>query len=264
MSDGENGDSDSFERREDSAARAVTITVDDDVLQVRRPGTEWLSTGANGGRSRAGAAYNITVPEGWGQTDLAAYVEKRLGDAGFDEPGPALLTGVDLKHARIARYGPATVAATAGISNPAQLLPDDEYGDTPAFRTRERKERGTDGETVGRGTVNVVAYVDRAVSDGALANLIAVVAEAKAVTLLDAAGFPGTTTDAVVVGCNPGGDPARFSGSATPVGAATRACVRDAVRASLASRYADTGRPASVADSEYGVVTDLETDVSER
>lgn len=263
MSEEENGDGDSVERREDSAASTVEIGLDDDVLQVHRPGTEWLSTGANGGRSRAGAAYNITVPEGWGRTDLAAYVEQRLGDAGFDKSGPALLTGVDLEHARIARYGPATVAATAGISNPAQLLPDDEPGDAPVPGTHEKGERSTDEGAVGRGTVNVIAYVDRAVSDGALANLIAVVAEAKAVTLLDAAGFPGTTTDAVVVGCNPGGDPARFSGSATPAGAATRACVRDAVRASLASRYAETGFPASVADSEYGVVTDLEPEVSE-
>jgi adenosylcobinamide hydrolase len=263
MSEEENRDGDSVERREDSAVDTVGITVDDDVLQVHRPGTEWLSTGANGGRSRAGAAYNITVPTGWDRTDLAAYVEQRLGDAGFDEPGPALLTGVDLKHTRIARHGPVTVAATAGISNPAQLLPDDEPGDAPVPGTREREERETDERAVGRGTVNVVAYVGRAVSDGALANLIAVVAEAKAVTLFDAAGFPGTTTDAVVVGCNPGGDPARFSGSATLVGGATRACVRDAVRASLASRYAGTGLPASVADSEYGVVTDLETEVSE-
>jgi len=48
---------------------------------------------------------------------------------------------------------------------------------------------------------------------------------------------PGTTSDAVVVASDPDGDPATFSGSATRVGAATRACVREAVDAALDARY---------------------------
>lgn len=69
-------------------------------------------------------------------------------------------------------------------------------------------------------------------------------------------GFPGTTTDAVVVATDDDGDFERFSGSATPVGAAARACVREVVRACFASRYADETVPGSVAEADHGVVTD--------
>jgi adenosylcobinamide hydrolase len=59
-----------------------------------------------------------------------------------------------------------------------------------------------------------------------------------------------------VVGTDPEGEPAAFAGSATPVGAAARACVRTAVVGGLQSRYAETAVPESVAAAEHGVVTD--------
>lgn len=241
----------------ESAYRAIRR---DGVLQVSRPDTEWLSTGWNGGRCTADCAYNVSVPEGWERTDLDAYVNERLERAGFeptaaDSTGPALLTGVDIDDARGARCGPVTAYATAGVSNPAALPME------PGADTDSDEAVGDTVETElepGRGTVNVIVGTTRALAPGALANLIAVVAEAKAATLLSETGFPGTTTDAVVVGHDPAGQPADFSGSGTAVGAATRACVRDAVRASLRAHYTDTEMtpPASVADATYGVSTD--------
>ncbi|MFB6096544.1 MAG: adenosylcobinamide amidohydrolase, partial [Haloferacaceae archaeon] len=112
------------------------------------------------------------------------------------------------------------------------------------------------------GTINVFVGTDRALAPGALANLLTVAAEAKTATLLAATGFTGTTTDAVVAGCDPDGEPAAFSGSATPVGRAARACVRDALLASLDSRYEGDDFPGSVADAAYGVVTDVAAEVS--
>lgn len=226
-------------------------TVRDGVLQLHRPGTNWLSTGPGGGRERADAAYNVAVPEGWDREDLATYVAERRRRAGFEAPGPALLTGVDLAHARGARLAPVVVYATAGVSNPA-ALPMDPQGDG--------QRAAADREV---GTVNLVVGTTRALGEAALANLVAVVAEAKAATLLDLAGVPGTTTDAVVVATDGDGEPARFSGSATAVGAAARACVREAVTASLRSRYADGEIPGSVADAEHGVVTDERATVFE-
>ncbi|WP_408960118.1 adenosylcobinamide amidohydrolase [Natrinema sp. 74] len=227
----------------------------DGVLRVTRPDTEWLSTGWNGGRRVADHAYNVSVPDGWSRTDLEAYVDERLERASFEQAGtdaggPALLTGVDIGDARGARRGPVTAYATAGISNPA-ALPMEPTGD--AASDHGRRERGQ-----GRGTVNVILGTTRSLAPGALANLIAVTAEAKAATLLAAAGVPGTTTDAVVVGHDPTGTPADFSGSATEVGAAARACVREAVRASLRAHYAesDVTLPDTVADAAYGVSTD--------
>ncbi|WP_226480030.1 adenosylcobinamide amidohydrolase [Natrinema amylolyticum] len=234
----------------------------DGVLRVTRPDTEWLSTGWNGGRSTTDCAYNVSVPEGWDRTDLETYVDDRLERAGFETSagtaaaaGPVLLTGVDIANARGARRGPVTAYATAGISNPAALpmepTPTDESDSAEGTADDSGLERG-------RGTVNVIVGTTRALAPGALENLIAVAAEAKAATLLAETGFPGTTTDAVVVGHDPSGSTANFSGSGTEVGAATRACVRDAVRASLRARYAaaDADLPASVDDATHGVSTD--------
>lgn len=230
-------------------------TVREDVLRLHRSNTRWLSTGWAGGRSIGPAAYNISVPEGWDCNDIESYVDGRLDRAGFAGRGPVLLTGVDLDHARGARAGPVEVYATAGLSNPAALpmetVPRSE-APSPANESTARDHTGT---------VNLIVVTTRALTEAALSNLIAVAAEAKAATLLAETGFPGTTTDAVVVACDSAGEPAMYSGSATPVGAATRRCVREAIRASLASRYADTALPASVADAEYGVFSDTRADV---
>ncbi|ELY52588.1 adenosylcobinamide amidohydrolase [Natronolimnohabitans innermongolicus] len=254
------------------------------VLRVRRPGTEWLSTGWNGGRWTADCAYNVSVPDGWERTDLAAYVDERLERAGFGDDGddgdegnetdsvrradgPTLLTGVDQVDARGATHGPVTAYATAGISNPA-ALPMDPAGDAEATGDGSESQP-TDSvadETrsrPGHGTVNLFVGTTRALEAGALSNLLAVAAEAKTATLLAVAGAPGTTTDAVVVGHDPDGEPTPFSGSATEVGAATRACVREALRAALRAHYdgREESLPVSAADARYGVSTDIRATV---
>jgi len=231
-------------------------SVEAGVLQLARPGTNWLSTGWDGGFERADAAYNVSVPEGWNRTDLGTYVAERRDRAGFEISGPALLTGVELQHARGARLDSVVAYATAGVSNPAALPQN-----PSEFPSRNADIDGRADDPDGVGTVNIVVGTTRALDDAGLANLVAVVVEAKTATLLAATGFPGTTTDAVVVGCDPDGDPAQFTGSATPIGAAARACVREAVRASLASRYENRELPSSVADAEYGVVTDRRAEV---
>ncbi|WP_049901304.1 adenosylcobinamide amidohydrolase [Halococcus agarilyticus] len=231
-------------------------SVEAGVLQLAKRDTNWLSTGWDGGFERADAAYNVSVPEGWSRTDLGTYVTERRDRAGFDLSGPALLTGVDLQHARGARLDSVVAYATAGVSNPAAL--PQEPSSSPV-RDADVDDRADEPDGVG--TVNIVVGTTRALDDAGIANLLAVAVEAKTATLLAATGFPGTTTDAVVVGCDPDGDPAQFTGSATPVGAAARACVREAVRASLASRYEHRTIPSSVTDAEYGVVTDRRAEV---
>jgi len=228
----------------------------DGVLRVARSGTRWLSTGGTDGPRTADAAYNLTVPEGFDRTDLDGYVADRLDGVGFD-PGPALLTGVDQRHARGARSGPVAVVATAGLSNPA-TLPMDPDGEEGGHREPPRA-----------GTVNLLVVTTRALAgdgtggQGRLASLLATVVEARTATLLAESGFTGTTSDAVVVGCDPTGEPARFAGSATALGAATRACVREAVRASLASRYPDGDLPRSVEGAQHGTATEREATVFE-
>jgi adenosylcobinamide hydrolase len=257
------------------------LAVSAEVLRFSRPGTRWLSTGWNGGFRRADVAYNVTVPEGFDRTDLDRYVAERRDEAGFaaaesagsdrsaDASGPALLTGVEMRHARVAGAGPVTVAATAGVSNPAALPVDAarssqaESGGGSASPVRAGGESDGPADSPGRGTVNLLVGTTRRLDDAGLATLLGVAVEAKTATLLPRTGFPGTTTDAVVVGSARDGDPAAFAGSATAVGDAARACVRDALLASLDSRYGEgeASIPASVADAEHGVVTDRETEV---
>ncbi|MBV0901378.1 adenosylcobinamide amidohydrolase [Haloarcula salina] len=227
-------------------------TVRERICQVRREGARWLSTAWDGGYRESDAVYNVTVPTGFDRTDLDAYREERLVDAGFPV-GPTLLTGVDMAHARCARSGPVTALATAGLSNPAALPMDERTGD-------REPATANDAPDWRPGTVNVLVGVDRAVDDGALATLLATAVEAKAATLLDAAGVPGTTSDAAIVGGVPSAERAPFAGSATEVGAAARACVRDAVRASLDARYDEADVP-TVEEAAHGVVTDRQTDV---
>jgi adenosylcobinamide hydrolase len=231
-------------------------TVREGVLRAHREDARWLSTGWDGGAWRGDAAYNVSVPEEFDRTDLDAYLAERRESAGFADPGPCLLTGVELQHARGARCGPVSAVATAGVSNPAALPmePNRDAGD--------EADTGTTESTVG--TVNVLVGTERSLAEGALANLLAVAVEAKTATLLAETGFPGTTSDAIIAACDPAGEETTFSGSATEVGACARACVRAAVRASLESRYGETTDatvPESVADAEYGVVTDRRADV---
>lgn len=219
------------------------------VLRAARPGTRWLATVPEGGYRAADAAYSVTVPGGFDRTDLVAYARERRRAAGFGADGPALFTGVDARHARGAHAGPVTAVSTAGLSNPA-ALPMEPDGAAAGDRERDRGRDPT-------GTVNLFVATSRALDDAGLATLLATAVEAKAATLLAVAGVPGTTSDAAVVGCDPSGDPAAFAGSATAVGSAARACVRETVRASLAARYEDEGivPPAAVADAEHGVET---------
>lgn len=221
------------------------------VLRVRQPRARWLSTGWNGGFVDADAAYNVSVPEGWHPTDIGTYVEERRREAGFAGAGPSLLTAVDMDHARGARSGPVTAVATAGLSNPASLPMEPGGGDGP----------GVDRIDHGPGTVNLILTSERAHDDAALANLLEAAVEARTATLLGASGFAGTTTDATVVGCDPAGEPAAFAGSATEVGAAARACVREAVLASLGARYADSSHPDSVEAASDGVTIDRRAEV---
>lgn len=227
--------------------------VADGVLRVRRPGTRWLATGHEGGFRTADAAYNVSVPTGFAREDLSAYVRERREAVGFDADGPALLTGVDLPHAQGARSGPVQVVATVGLSNPATLPLDggDSAGDDGASAGDL-----TDGAPPG--TVNLLVGTTRALDDGTLATLLGTAVEAKTATLQAATGFTGTTSDGVVVGCDLAGTQAAFAGSATPVGAATRASVRAAVLGSLRSRHPDADYPDSVADAEHGVRTTRE------
>lgn len=227
-------------------------TIRDGVLQVHTGKTRWLATGLQPAFSTAPAAYNISVPAGFDCTDLEPYKRDRRQSAGFTDPGPTLLTGVDLAHARGATAEPVTVYATVGLSNPASLPTNPTDTPEPASSVESRNHAGT---------VNLLVHVDRALEEGGLTTLLAEVVEAKTATLIAHTTMTGTTTDAVIVGANPTAEPATFTGSATPIGARARACVRDAVTSSLTARYPDGDWPESIVAADHGIRTTRQTTV---
>ena len=218
-------------------------------LTLRRPGTRWLSNGFDGGYATAPAAHNLTVPEGFERTDLAAYTAERLGTT---PTGPTLLTGVRQTDARGAERGAIEAAVTAGLSNPA-LLPPRERSDGAGRGDGDAGTFAAEGDAFHPGTVNVFVGSSEPLTDGGLAGLLATAVEAKAATLLDRAGCTGTTSDAVVVGCPDVDEGAAFAGSATAVGNAARVCVRDALAAALAARYG--GDLPDPRETEHATVT---------
>ncbi|MFB6220071.1 MAG: adenosylcobinamide amidohydrolase [Halolamina sp.] len=231
-------------------------TCREDALELRRSDTEWLSTGWRGGRSRADALHSLTVPKGWEPPDLSADVDERLAAAGFEREGPVLLTGVAASNARGAELGPVEAVATAGVSNPAALPVSDPWEVSEPETASTTAGRAGGNDPPDPGTVNVVVGTRRALGEAALANFLTVAVEAKAATLTELVGVPGTTSDAVVAATDPTGEEVQYSGSATEVGAAARACVREAVSAALVARYPDRGFARSVERAEHGLVTD--------
>lgn len=226
----------------------------EDHCRLACEGARWLVTGQRGGYADAATACILTVPADFDRTDVAPYVAERRARLDLPAAGPTLLTAVDAAHARGARAGDVRVVATAGLTNPASLP----VGSLDAPLERPADALSADERPPPFGTVNLLVGTSRALGDGTLAELLATAVEAKTATVTAVAGFSGTTSDAVAVGCDPGGEPVAFAGSGTGVGAATRACVRDAVCASLAA--GDRAVPASVADADHGTVTTVATE----
>ncbi len=99
----------------------------------------------------------------------------------------------------------------------------------------------------GAGTINILAYVDRPLTDAALVEASALVVQARTVALVEAGyrasgmseAVTGTGTDCVVMAAPaaPDGEPyagAPYAGMHTAIGEAVGACVLDAVRQAAA------------------------------
>lgn len=227
----------------------------DGTCRLRIANGRWLDTGVGGGFSRADRAVNLTVPADFERRDLTAYVADRCEAAGIDPDGPALLTAVEQTHARAASAGSVTVVATAGLSNPASLP-------VPHPDRAEDTHEG-ESESPPPGTVNLLIGAPVALDQRALASCLATAVEAKAATLQSLTGFTGTTSDAVAIGADPTGEDITFVGSSTEFGANVRACVRDAVSASLSAVYPTGKHPADVEEAAHGVRTTRSTTVFE-
>ncbi|GIJ02274.1 adenosylcobinamide amidohydrolase [Spirilliplanes yamanashiensis] len=155
---------------------------------------------------------NATVPMSYHRDDPADHLAELARGLGLRGPGVGLLTGVDVGEVVTADDGGVRVWATVGLGTPTLAAAPD----APAV-TRP-------------GTVNVVAHLPALPGPGALVNLVATAAEAKAQAMTDLGLVAtGTATDAVTVLCDPDGPAAEYGGPRSRWGARLARAVHRAV-----------------------------------
>lgn len=163
--------------------------------------------------------------------ELIAFLRDNFPDCPIEET-TALMTAAWVSQAAWVqrRCGDTNIAVvvTAGVSNACAT------GITPCWEGLPMP-----------GTINLMAFLDQSLTDGALINAVQTLTEAKSRTLRElgircpqtGAWATGTGTDAVVVASRTGGAPQEYAGPTTRIGtllaAAISAALSQAVRAYL-------------------------------
>ncbi|MFC6015495.1 adenosylcobinamide amidohydrolase [Plantactinospora solaniradicis] len=164
---------------------------------------------------------NATVPMSYRRDDPDVHLGELADRLALRGPGIGLLTGVDVGQVVTATDTGVRLWATVGLGAPIwAAAPDREHAPAPEQRdaaqpdTREiQPDTGEMEPARPVGTVNIVALLPVRLSDAALVNAVATVAEAKAQALREL-GLPatGTATDAVTLLCPPDGPAAPYGG----------------------------------------------------
>jgi adenosylcobinamide amidohydrolase len=156
---------------------------------------------------------NATVPMSYSHDDPADHLAELADQLGLDGPGVGLLTGVDVADMAATAEAGVAVWATVGLGAPIWAAAPSAAEETTV------------------GTVNVVVHVPVRMSDAALVNAVATVAEAKAQALWELGlQATGTATDATCVICPTAGSPAAYGGPRSTWGARIARAVHRAVR----------------------------------
>lgn len=161
---------------------------------------------------------NMTVRNGYTRHDPDVHLAEVAGGLGLGGTGVGFLTAVDVREVVHRADRGVRASVTTGI------------GGYPTWAAAP-------GDAVTEpvpGTINVVAFLPVRMSDAALVNAIATVAEAKAQALGDA-GIPGTgtPTDATALLCPTTGPAESFGGPRSTVGIGLARAVHSAVLAGL-------------------------------
>lgn len=161
--------------------------------------------------------------------DPSDYLRSRLADHGLSE-ALAFMTSRDIRrhHQRLRQAEDVAAACltTVGLSNGERV--------------------GSRRPHTGRiGTINTLVHVDRPLTDGALVEALALVAQARTLAVLEAqprtdAAITGTGTDCIVVACPCEGEPTPWAGLHTAVGEAIGGAVYDATREGVATWLDDS------------------------
>ncbi|ASO22554.1 adenosylcobinamide amidohydrolase [Actinoalloteichus hoggarensis] len=192
------------------------------VLSWRLP-TPWLSISSavlGGGIGERHWACNATVRHDYDRPDPAVHLTEIGTALGCAGSGVGLLTAVDVRDQVTRVDHGVSACVTTGV------------GKHPTWAAAPESEFDSDPATPG--TVNAVCLLPVRLTEGALVNAIATVAEAKAQAFREV-GVPGTgtCTDATIVLCPPDGEPERYGGPRSRIGGALARAVHAAVRTGL-------------------------------
>lgn len=195
-------------------------------LVVRLPGPcrvlSWALVGGGRVTSSTVAWLEVSDQDLPPEVDARRFLVERLPEAGLPADVVAMMTSYPLRHAVEAerrRGGEAVrVVATVGLSNALAV------GD-PSAAARHV------------GTINVLCHVSSTLSEPALVEAVALVAEARTAALVDRplpsplSGRPctGSGTDCVVVASAPGGTELAYCGKHTATGSLIGAAARRAI-----------------------------------
>src|SRR4051812_46698130 len=131
-------------------------------------------------------AINAQVPSSYSRRDPAHHLGKLAVSLGLAGRGVGMLTAVDVRECVTTQDNGVHVGATVGLSLPGLAAAPDDASSTAGAP----------------GTVNIFATIPERLSDAALVNTVATVAEAKAQALRDLGmNATGTASDAVCVAC---------------------------------------------------------------
>lgn len=191
------------------------------VWRLPRPLLAISSAIIGGGIGTRSWVLNATVSYDYDNPDPCTHVDRIAQRLGVSGDGVGLLTAVDVGSRVTTEDGGVRATVTTGARTPvwaASPLPGPELR-TPADHA---------------GTINAVCFSPVRLSEGALVNAVATIAEAKTQALLEA-GVPGTgtVTDATAVLCPVDGPVEDYAGPRSLIGASLARAVHTAVTAGL-------------------------------
>ena len=186
------------------------------VWRLARPWLALSSAVLGGGLGERHWVVNATVANGYDRLDPDRHLTEIASSVDLAGPGLGFLTAVDVRQVVHRDDGGVHVSVTTGI------------GAHPTWAA------GPAELTEPVGTINAVCWLPRRLSEAALVNAVATVAEAKAQALAEA-GVPGTgtPTDSVALLCPTSGPAEPFGGPRSLVGGALARAVHAAISARL-------------------------------
>ncbi|MGI8308277.1 adenosylcobinamide amidohydrolase [Saccharopolyspora hattusasensis] len=203
-----------------SAPTAALHTLHGRPLLAWRCARQWLAISSathGGGIGPRSWVLNATVVTDYDHPDPAAHVAEMADELGLSGGGVGLLTAVDVRHEVTSVDGGVQASVTTGVSHPVWAA---------------AREPAAQAWTPG--TINAVCWSPVRLSEAALVNAVATVAEAKAQALVESGvAGTGTVTDATVVLCPLDGEAEPYGGPRSRVGAGLARTVHAAVTAGL-------------------------------